>query len=258
MKAYKLRHKTIADCFETMNVTDRRRILGPSSAKPLVFEKPTEALDDKHVGHKTPSENETMYIEKGLVSNSNGSSYLEINSGSDQQKPTILLTAVYGPRPSRGTFSSKASLSVQFKEATLEEIPAGQMKEMCNFLSNIFNAVVNLERYPKSGIDIFISLIQNSVSVRDQGIESVIKASINGITLALVDAGIEIFDTVTGGLYKGNVAAFVKNGTEVVGLWKDYEDDVEENILEVIENCRTDSLKNRKSVIEYLLRSKEK
>lgn len=239
-----------------MNITDRRRILGPSNAKPLVFER----LESSEQAAQPPQEknngNESMYIKNGLASNANGSSYLELKRGESSEQCTILLSSVYGPRPSRGAFSSKASLSVQFKEVTIEKIPSGELKEICNFLSNIFSAVINLERYPKSGIDIFLSLIKNPITSDEANLEPIIAACVNGITLALADAGIEIFDTVSAGTYKRNVVAFSKNGTEVVGLWKDKEDDTANDILSVIENCRGNYLQSRKGIIEYLIRSR--
>ncbi|CUS20708.1 LAQU0S01e12816g1_1 [Lachancea quebecensis] len=241
-----------------MNITDRRRILGPSNAKPLIFEKPESSEQEvQQPQEKSNVENESMYIKNGLVSNANGSSYLELKNGELSEQCTILLTSVYGPRPSRGAFSSKASLSVQFKEVTIEKIPSGELKEICNFLSNIFSAVINLERYPKSGIDIFLSLVQNPTTSDEGNLQPIIAACVNGITLALADAGIEIFDTVSAGTYKRNVVAFSKNGTEVVGLWKDKEDDTENNILNVIESCKESYLKNRKVIIEYLIRSRD-
>ncbi|SCU78611.1 LAME_0A05094g1_1 [Lachancea meyersii CBS 8951] len=240
-----------------MNITDRRRILGPANAKPLVFDKsmgPAQRGESEEVSSETG--NDAMYIENGIVGNSNGSSYLEVKSRINDKNCTLLLTSVYGPRPSRGAFNAKATLSVQFREVTLEKIPAGQLREVCTFLTNIFNAVVNLERYPKSGIDIFLSLIHSSSGPQDYELESIITTCVNGITLAFVDAGIEILDTVSAGMYKKNITAFMKNGTEVVGFWKDDDDNsASEGIMDIVEKCKEHYLQNRKTMIEYMIRS---
>ncbi|SCU77772.1 LAFA_0A03312g1_1 [Lachancea sp. 'fantastica'] len=245
-----------------MNITDRRRILGPANAKPLIFDRSLAPVDDgKEESEKPVSEtrDESIYIENGAVANSNGSSYLEVKSRTNDKNCTLLLTSIYGPRPSRGAFNAKATLSVQFKEVTLEKIGAGQIKEICTFLTNVFNAVVNLERYPKSGIDVFLSLIHSSSGPQDFELESILTACVNGITLAFVDAGIEILDTVSAGMYKKNVTAFMKNGTEVVGFWKDDDEHSSgEGILNIVEKCKEHYLKNRKTMIESMIRSRNK
>ncbi|CEP63602.1 exosome non-catalytic core subunit MTR3 LALA0_S08e06348g [Lachancea lanzarotensis] len=243
-----------------LNTTDRRRILGPANAKPLVFDRSSVPVEENQESAKKSSVstgNDAIYIENGIVVNCNGSSYLEVRSRTNDKNCTLLLTSIYGPRPSRGAFNAKATLSVQFKEVTLEKIAAGQIKEICTFLTNVFNAVVNLERYPKSGIDVFLSLIHSSSGQQDFELESIITACVNGITLAFVDAGIEILDTVSAGMYKRNVTAFMKNGTEVVGFWKDDdEQSSSENILEIVEKCKEHYLTNRKTMIEFMVRNK--
>ncbi|SCU90218.1 LANO_0D07998g1_1 [Lachancea nothofagi CBS 11611] len=240
-----------------MNITDRRRILGPSNAKSLTFDRSDASVqEDQPKNISSGPKNDTMYIENGIVCNSNGSSYLEVKDRDNVEKRTLLLTSVYGPRPSRGAFNAKASLSVQFKEVTLEKIPAGELREVCNFLTNVFNAVIILDRYPKSGIDIFLSLIHSSNGSQDYDLETIITACVNGITLALIDAGIEIFDTVSAGLFEKNVTVFMKNGTEIAGFWKDDNGSVDEDLLQVIEKCRQHYSQNRKTIIDYVVRSR--
>ncbi|SCU83044.1 LADA_0C09362g1_1 [Lachancea dasiensis] len=241
-----------------MNISDRRRILGPSNAKLLTFDK-SGPVEIEPISSSSVPNSTSMYIENGLICNANGSSYLEVTGSTSEADRTLMLTSVYGPRPSRGAFNAKATLSVQFKEVTLEKIPAGELKELCNFLSNVFNAVINLERYPKSGIDVFLSLIHSSNGSQLYELESIISTCVNGITLALIDAGIEIFDTVSAGIYEKHIVAFVKNGTEIVGFWKGKDSASEsEDILSIIEQCKLDYLKNRKAMVEYLVRCNDK
>lgn len=239
----------------TMNVQDRRRLLGPGNAKPIQFSSSTTETTSKE--ESTTPDKESLFIESGLISNSNGSSYLEVTDENKTQYHALLITSVYGPRPIRGSFTSRASLTIQFKEVTLEKFTTGEIKEVCNFLTNIFNAVVNLERYPKSGIDIFLNLIQHSsTDNQETDIASVIPTCINGITLALTNAGIEILDMVSAGRYKGSIASFVKNGDEMVGFWKDDENE-DEDIVEIIENCKKQYWKNKDLMISYLAENKQ-
>ncbi|AET40586.1 exosome non-catalytic core subunit MTR3 Ecym_6203 [Eremothecium cymbalariae DBVPG len=239
-----------------MNVQDRRRILGPQNAKPITF---SSVRSETDAGSSTEDDNArlvekdgqgSMFIKSGLVSNANGSSYLELNGNSHY---SLLVTSVYGPRPIRGSFTSQATVSVQFKEVTLERWSSGEVMEICNFLTNVFNAVIRLERYPKSGIDIFLNLIQHSDSKKseeDISLVSILPYCINGITLALVDAGIEVVDMVSAGRYNRNVIAFGKNGEEIVGYWQD---DNEEDILNVVQKCREEYFKGRETMVNYLV-----
>ncbi|SCW00954.1 LAFE_0D01816g1_1 [Lachancea fermentati] len=236
-----------------MSVSDRRRILGPTNARPIQFAPLNE--DSKKIDTERKNLNKSVFIENGLVSNSNGSSYLETRDSNGIEYPTLLLTSVYGPRPTRGSFNSKASLTIQFKEVTAENFPTGELKELCNFLTNIFNAVINLAGYPKSGIDIFLNLIQHEGPSGEYSREAILPTCINGITLALVDAGIEIFDMVSAGSYNGTVVSFTKNGEEIVGLWKDTGD--VEDLVETIEKCKEQYYQNRSTMIKYLMQNKK-
>lgn len=225
-----------------MNAHDKRRLLGPIHAKPIQFE--------PQVIHKQEQKlqtNHSLFIKTGLVTNANGSSYLEMCE-TEHTSSVLLLTSIYGPRPIRGSFVSKASLSIQFKEITLERWTTGEIQEICNFLTSIFTAAINLERYPKSGIDIFLNLVQYLDGNDEKDITMIILACINGITLALVNAGIEILDIVSAGRYNKTVAAFVKNGNEIIGLWKDDESD----ILYTIDQCKQQYQKDKNSLINYL------
>lgn len=233
-----------------MNVQDRRRILGPAEAKPLQFatSSSTDIKNDKPE-HGT---GESLFIDTDLVSNANGSSYLEYVLENKEQ--VLIMSSAFGPRPLRGSFQSKASLTIQLKESTLERFTSGEIKEICNFLVNVFNSVVNLEKYPKSGIDIFIDLIQHSSKDQKQqgNVLRILPACINAITLALVDAGIELIDLVSGGYVDGTVIAFIKNGQEITGIWSDDDSFI---TAEVVKKCKLKYLENKQTLVHYLKQS---
>lgn len=233
-----------------MNVQDRRRILGPSDAKPIRFAAPPVSESTKETAKKSDvTEKESIFITTDLVTNANGSSYLEYMDGNSDQ--VLVMSSVFGPRPLRGSFQSMASITIQFKEVTLEQFDTGEIKEICNFLTNVFNSIVNLEKYPKSGIDIFIDLIQHSNSnpQQEHNIIKILPTCINAITLALVDAGIEIIDLVSAGSVNNTVVAFIKNGQDIVGIWGD---DELSNISQTVQQCREKYLQNRQTIVQFL------
>ncbi|CCH60233.1 hypothetical protein TBLA_0C04350 [Henningerozyma blattae CBS 6284] len=241
-----------------MNVQDRRRLLGPANAKPLTFNTLTTSNESDEL-KKTVLKNEALEValHTGFVSNSNGSSLVEVKDVANSHHETSLITSVYGPRAIRGSFTSQASLNIQLKNGSLEKYSSSQLKEVGNFLTNIFKSVINLPRYAKSGIDIFIYLIydkeiqSNEKSDSTNSITSILPHCITGITLALVDAGIEIIDMAAGGIYKGNVFAFIKSGEEIIGFWKD--EGNREDIMNSIDNCKKQYDEYKNMMLTYLV-----
>lgn len=235
-----------------MNVQDRRRILGPANAKPIAFnvsEKDTKKSSDENDNERLIS------LHTGLIENCNGSSLVEVKDTSVLFHQSSLITSVYGPRALRGSFTSNASLSIQLENGSLEKYSNLQLKEVSNFLTDIFNSVVNRERYPKSGIDIFLYLTYdkdlNSDGSKTGHLSSIIPHCITGITLALADAGIEILDMASAGVHDGNVFAFLKNGQETAGFWKDEGNC--DNIMDSLEPCRTEYFRYRELMVRYLM-----
>lgn len=211
-----------------MNVQDRRRLLGPANAKPIVFGSESPAINEKS---RPEDAKESITLRKGLIENSNGSSLIEVDSG---ERQLSLLVSAYGPRALRGSFTSMASISVQLEHGSQEKYSSTQLREVATFLTSVFNAVVNRSRYPKSGIDIFVYLTHDKGN--SSNISALIPHCITGITLALADAGIEILDLASGGYHNGNVFSFIKNGDEITGFWKDEGDF--DDITDSLEVCK--------------------
>ncbi|CCK70070.1 exosome non-catalytic core subunit MTR3 KNAG_0D03240 [Huiozyma naganishii CBS 8797] len=202
-----------------MNVQDRRRILGPAGAKPLAFLR-TEQQEKPQRDVRTP-----RYTTR-VTANSNGSSLVETESMS-------LLTAVYGPRPTREQqFRSNGTVNVVLSRS--ERFPTGQLKELGAFLVSVLESCVCLEKYPKSGIDVFVSFnIEDCASLADYLVQL-----IPGIVLALVDAGIEMTDLVCAGEHEGTVVCFGDAGNKIVGVWADEGPLPSDNVAELINACR--------------------
>ncbi|CAI4062623.1 exosome non-catalytic core subunit MTR3 SKDI_07G4080 [Saccharomyces kudriavzevii IFO 1802] len=249
-----------------MNVQDRRRLLGPAAAKPMAF---SNAIIDEqqkkpvNMPSKDSENGDELSLHTGFIENCNGSALVEARNLRHQ---TSLITAVYGPRSIRGSFTSQGTISIQLKNGLLEKYNTNELKEVSGFLMGIFNSVVNLSRYPKSGIDIFVYLTydKNLQSEAPAGesqskktfseISYLIPHCITSITLALADAGIEIVDMAGAGEANGTVVSFIKNGEEIVGVWKDEGNN--EDLLESVDDCKEQYRRYRDLMISCLLEQK--
>lgn len=227
-----------------MNVQDRRRLLGPSNAKPIEFgaQKATDTEE------KAGDEPESLSLRTGIIENCNGSSLVEVVGGGRQ---VSLMASVYGPRALRSSFTAKASISIQLQNGSQEKYDSALLREAATFLTNIFDAVVNRSRYPKSGIDIFLYLTYDLEQSSRTNIAAILPHCITAVTLALANAGIEILDLASGGFHRGNVFSFIKNGEEITGFWKDggESDDIKESLQE----CKRSYLRYKGLMIACLM-----
>jgi len=231
-----------------MSTIDRRRILGPSNAKPLIF-----APLSKEDKHKTEidsikeddikSQISRTFIKTGLITNANGSSFIEVDGN-------IISVSVYGPRPIRGSFVEKTTLSVNLEDSTglFSDL---LNKKFCSYIENNFLSVINSLKYPKSGIDIFINII--SIQNVEKLYLKVLSLVSDATTLALINANIEIIDLVVSSfdLESNTVLSFVKID-EIVGLLSESEDDLE-NLSQVIEKSQKKSLIVKEALTTFLI-----
>ncbi|KAI5950933.1 MTR3 [Candida jiufengensis] len=207
-------------------MSDRRRILGPSNT--IIPNIPQHQNINTKNSTKLENEIPKFFLKNSIIKNSNGSSYLEIGS-------TIIEVSVFGPRPIRGSFLDKASISIETK--FLNNVPQPlsdffNFKNLSNngnekpivgmsniehrissFVENCILSTILLENYPKSTIDFQISII--SIDPSATGISGLLWL-INWImictSLAIIDTGIEIKDIISSGIVKLN-----SNGDVLVG-----------------------------------------
>ncbi|KRY85669.1 Proline synthase co-transcribed bacterial -like protein [Trichinella pseudospiralis] len=129
-----------------------------------------------------------------------GSAYIEINK-------TKILCTVVGPREAYKSSEDnmgmllatcgKLTVSVRFapfaKTGRLQrrrkEVTLSEEQTLATLIQQAFESVVLVERYPKAEIVLIISILQDSGNV--------LSASLNCCTMALVSAGIEIYDLLT-------------------------------------------------------------
>lgn len=196
---------------------DRRRIVPVDGTFPINTEttKPTAT--------KPNDEIKKVFIKTGLINNAHGSSYMEIDDN-------IIEASVFGPRPIRGSFINQASVSVECRfllhvpqpndkifQASDNLNPNGTVKvkygltptehKISSYVETAILPSILQEKYPKSTIDLHITIIENHTLLLN-----LINWVINCCSLALVDAGIELKDIVT----SGQINVKTENGQQVL------------------------------------------
>ncbi|KAF8798050.1 ribosomal protein S5 domain 2-like protein [Phlegmacium glaucopus] len=174
------------------SVFDRRRINGPEESFAPCFDE--DALSSWSPGkarqNRAPSDTRPIFLQPGLITQASGSAYIETER-------TKIACAIYGPRQSKGAaFHEKGRLNVEVKFAPYScEKRRAPMRdaEDRSIAMAVHQAIVpsvRLETFPKSTIDIFITVIETD------GIEGCMAAGAIAASTALADAGIEIIGLV--------------------------------------------------------------
>jgi len=153
----------------------------------------TEKLIDKkglRLDGRKPDELREIKIEVGALSNADGSAYIEHGKNK-------ILAAVYGPKelhpkhlalPDRMFLRCRyhmAPFSVQERKSPA---PSRREIELSKVIRESLEPSIFLEYYPRTGIDVFIEVLQADGSTRC--------ASITAASLAIADAGIPMRDLV--------------------------------------------------------------
>jgi exosome complex component RRP41 len=155
-------------------------------------EKPEKLIDKKGIrldGRKA-DELRPLKIEVGVLSNADGSAYIEHGKNK-------ILAAVFGPRemhpkhlslPDRMVLRCRyhmAPFSVQERKSPA---PSRREVELSKVIRESLEPAVFVDLYPRSGIDIFVEVLQADGGTRC--------ASITAAALAIADAGIPMRDLV--------------------------------------------------------------
>ena len=140
-------------------------------------------------GRKT-DEKRNIKIEAGVLTNADGSCYLEIGKNK-------VLCAVYGPRECRMRHlqdPTKAVITVKYNMETYSvsdrKRPGTDRRsvEISKLISEALNAVVMVEQFPRTTIDVYIEILQANAGTRCAGLTAA--------SVALADAGIPMRDIV--------------------------------------------------------------
>ncbi len=133
-----------------------------------------------------------MKIKVDVIDNAEGSAEVEFGK-------TRVVAAVYGPRelhPKHLVMSDRALLRAHYDmlsfsvEDRKRPGPGRREVEISKVLSEAFRSVVALDRFPRTGIDVFVKVVQADASTRITGL--------NAASVALAHAGIPMRSMVTG------------------------------------------------------------
>jgi exosome complex component RRP41 len=153
----------------------------------------SEKLIDKkglRLDGRKSDELRSIKIEVGALSNADGSAYIELGKNK-------ILAAVYGPKelhpkhlalPDRMFLRCRyhmAPFSVQERKSPA---PSRREIELSKVIRESLEPSIFLEYYPRTGIDVFVEVLQADGSTRC--------ASITAASLAIADAGIPMRDLV--------------------------------------------------------------
>ena len=179
----------------------------------------------------------TSVLKTGLTPSASGSAYFELEpskstaaskSLASKASALKLTCTVHGPRPlpRSAPFSPQLLSFVRIKFAPFADrqrrgyVPNANERDLAAHLENALRGVLIGERWPKSGIDVVITVLEGeddswnkgqlseSSRKRCWGLMSILSGCITVASAAIVDAGIDCIDLVTGG-----VAAIVRQPT---------------------------------------------
>ncbi|XP_074068306.1 exosome complex component MTR3 [Macrotis lagotis] len=181
---------------------DHRRIRGPEESQPpslyALKQGPDDAAAEEDgeagAGPRDPARLRPVYARAAVLSQAKGSAYLEAGA-------TKVLVAVYGPRPAEGERAAAAAaggaggrLLCDFRRAPFSgprrRRPAGEERELALALQEALEPAVRLGRYPRAQLEVSALLLEDGGAA--------LAAAITAASLALADAGVEMFDLVVG------------------------------------------------------------
>lgn len=274
-------------------MSDRRRLLGPSNTiiPSVGISSNYDLIEVEKTDNRSIDQIRKFFLKTSSIENANGSAYLEVGN-------TIIQASIFGPRPIHGSFVNRASLSVECKFLPYINQPGDSLfnsQDLFNNNSNGFGKTeltnieqkissyietcllpsIILEKYPKSTLDIFISIISiDETSKSNASLLNLINWIVNCSSLALVDAGIELKDIVTSGQVRLSnneiimdpilpgvgVDALISfmnlRNDEIVGIWLEGDDELnDESLDKIIKGCNEMSKKIRANINSYLLKN---
>ncbi|KAK8734296.1 hypothetical protein OTU49_006111 [Cherax quadricarinatus] len=179
-----------------MGSRDSRRILGPEKSIPYSLLQTQEmkhflAEDGLRWDGRSAVDPRKLFMSVGVISQAKGSSYLEVGN-------TKVCCGVYGPMDvQRGSdFNMSCKVLCEVKMAPFScsvrksPQPDKQQREMSRQLKDALETVIVLDKFPKSQIDVYLTVIED-----DGGL---LAACITAAGLAICHANIDVYDLVIG------------------------------------------------------------
>jgi exosome complex component RRP41 len=148
-------------------------------------------INGKRLDGRSLEEFRPITVEVGVLKRAEGSAVFKFGN-------TYALSAVYGPKPMHPRHlqdPQKAVLRCRYSMApfsTTERVRPGVSRrgvEISKVLKEALSNVIFFEDYPKTGIDVFIEILQADASTRCAGL--------NAASLALAEAGVPVKDLIS-------------------------------------------------------------
>jgi exosome complex component MTR3 len=167
---------------------DRRRVQGPeTSVVPFINRQPKVDIKGRLDGRKK-EDIRPIFLRTGLVEQASGSAYIEMGN-------TKVVCAIYGPKQTKQGFSERGKLNCEFKFASFSCQKRKQFqykeKEFSQMIIQAITPCIQLEKLPKSVIDIYITVLEND------GLDSCLSSAMIVTSTALANANIHMYDLVT-------------------------------------------------------------
>lgn len=205
---------------------DRRRINAPAggTAPPIFI---NENIVKQPARSRQPDEHRKIFLRTGIVPSASGSAYFEIPPQGPSQTANGSLVAaasslkltctIHGPRPlpRNAAFSPNLLLTTHIKFAPFATrqrrgyVRDASERDLGAHLETALRGVVIGERWPKSGCEVVITVLEGEEDGEKGGgwgMMSVLAGCVTVASAALMDAGIDCVDLVSGG-----VAAVVRD-----------------------------------------------
>ncbi|CCG82671.1 protein of unknown function [Taphrina deformans PYCC 5710] len=203
---------------------DRRRNNGPQDSYLPQFDAPdvAVAVDGAKSDADGTEDLPSVFLRTAIVASSNGSCFYE-------RGETKILSTVHGPRPATttttvtttgrgggGPGTARLSVSVTRQDGSSD-------RGLADCVSTAIEAGLVGTRYPKSEIAIVVRVVQEQEQGVGKGVGEVVVGCIVAASLALADAGIQLFDLVSAatvarsldGVDVGLVIGYLPNRQEV-------------------------------------------
>lgn len=156
-------------------------------------------------------------LKTGVTPSASGSAYLEMDQSNEVRGLGMKLTCtVHGPRslPRSTPFSPHMVLSTHVKYAPFATrqrrgyLRDSSERDLSMHLETALRGVVLADRWPKSGVDVVVTIVEGDVVRRSANDETheewdmmgVLSGCIAVAAAAIADAGIDCVDTVTSGV----------------------------------------------------------
>ncbi|KAJ5587083.1 uncharacterized protein N7459_002848 [Penicillium hispanicum] len=216
-------------------MADRRRINGPpGGTRPAVFaslQQSGTGAADRARRQRQPTELRKLFLKTGLIPSASGSSYLEFEPSASlaaaRSNPKSLIPpssalklacTVHGPKPlpRSAAFSPNLVLTTHVKYAPFAarkrkgHVRDTSERDLGVHLETALRGAIIAERWPKSGLDITITILEaeddrwwgDAPDSHDAswGMMNVLAGCITAASAAIADAHIDCLDLVAGGV----------------------------------------------------------